>query len=276
MIARTFLDFPCDGGVNAAMDAKLTIADNLLRATYAAQFAARRFTGSFTEWAQIRQSHGVTHPGGHAPGDAMDVNYDTNSYIATRTPKGAGGVVYGGEAPEPPGIRMARLLATTVYDRAMAFFSVSSNVANVSARASVETTTNVFLRFKAASDSLRDYFGLVFLPTLPSAITNPPLPGGNNPSHLQRRPVANAQRATLHDLLAAIPKLSVFPMSTHAPGSRRSCPMSDFRSTTPAGISQSTFGIAKFCGTLRPFAYRCSSARRRFHRLARETRPMVF
>lgn len=211
MIARNFLDFPCNGGLNAALDAKLTVADNLLRTTYAAQFAAGLFTGNFTEWAQIRQSHGAAHPDGHSPGDAIDVNYDTNPYIATRTPTPTGGVIYGGEAPDPAGIRMARLLATTVYDRATAFFSLSTNVANVSARASTETTIDVFRRFKATSDSLRDYLRLVFLRTLPTAIINPPSPGGNNPPPVQRLAVANTQRATLADLLVAIPQSERLP-----------------------------------------------------------------
>src|SRR5262249_30463536 len=153
---------------------------------------------------QIRQSHGATHPGGHAPGDAMDVNYDTNPYIATRTPTPSGGVIYGGEAPDPAGIRMARVLATTGYDLAMAVFSVSTNVANVTARASAESTLDVFRRFQAASDALRDYLGLVFLGTLPATIANPPpTPGANNPPPLQRQPVPNAQNASLTQLLAA-------------------------------------------------------------------------
>lgn len=206
MIARNFLGFSCAGGVNPALDAKLTVAENLLQTTFTSQSALGLFTGTFTEWAQIRQPHGATHPGGHAPGDAMDVNFDTNPYIATRTPTPSGGVIYGGEAPEPSGIRMSRIRATTVYDRAMAFFSVSSNVANVSARASAETTLSVFQRFKAASDALRDYLGLAFTTTLPTTIANPPPPGGNNPPPVGRTPVPNAHNASLPQLLAAIPR----------------------------------------------------------------------
>ena len=65
----------------------------------------------------------------------------------------------------------------------------------------------MFRRFQAASDALRDYLGLVFLRTLPTTITNPPPnPNTNNPPPVQRQPVADAQNASLAQLLAAIPQ----------------------------------------------------------------------
>lgn len=204
MIARNFLDYTCDGGVNPSLDTKLTIADNLLRIAFTAQVTTGLFAGSWTDWTQIRQPHGATHDGGHSPGDAIDVNYDTCPYIAIRTPVG-GSVTYAGERGGPNGIVMARVLATTVYDRAIAFFSSSSAVANASGRASAESTVDVFGRFKTISDVLQRYLGLVFNPTLPP-ITRPPPAGVNNPPRVNRPMVANAHKASLPQLHAGIPQ----------------------------------------------------------------------
>src|SRR5687767_6069613 len=115
---RTFLGRNCDGGVSPAMNAKLTAAETVLTALWSAEVLAG-FTGSLADWAGLRQNHGAAHPGGqHTAGDAMDVNYETNPYIVTRTPSLTGAVFYGGEAPTPPGtpvsaaLHAARLQAT--------------------------------------------------------------------------------------------------------------------------------------------------------------------
>jgi hypothetical protein len=105
-------------------------------------------------------------------------------------------VTYGGESPDPTGIQAFRVRATVVYDRAVAFPSDSSSVANVSARAELELTPSVYDRFAAASNALRDYLQLAFPGTLPASLTTPPV--------VLRRPVANAHLALLPALTAAI------------------------------------------------------------------------
>ncbi|MGV9531468.1 peptidoglycan-binding domain-containing protein [Streptomyces cellulosae] len=171
------------------------------------------FTGTITEWAGLRQNHGAAHPGGqHTTGDAIDVNYESNPYIVVRTPT-SGGVVYGGEAPSTPAppasaLRMARLRATVVFDRAVAFLTSSSSVASIGARAPGESTTSVFQRFGVASNALSRYLQLVFKPTVPAALNPPP--------RLVRTPVANAFSASKATLLAGIPAAERWPETVAA------------------------------------------------------------
>jgi hypothetical protein len=154
---------------------------------------------SFEDWCGIRQDHKGMHPGGqHGPGDAIDVNFDSNPFIATRT-QTATGVDYGGEAPTVPvpGLQMARIRATVVYDRALAFFTSSADVADVSARGTGETTAAVYDRFANVSNALSQYLQLAIRPTMPSTNTPPPVIG--------RPPVANAHATSLATLTSAIP-----------------------------------------------------------------------
>jgi hypothetical protein len=213
LINRTFLGKNCDGGVSTAMNAKLTATEVALSALWTADVVAGRFAGTLADWAQLRQNHGAAHPGGqHTAGDAMDVNYQTNPYIVTRTPTAAGRVVYGGEAPSPLGtpvsaaLHAARLRATVVFDRAVAFVTTSTSLASVSARAAAEPTLSVLQRFGIASNALARYLQLVFVPTLPTTLTVP--------AHVTHAPVANAARASLATLLAGIPAAARLPDAT--------------------------------------------------------------
>ena len=200
---RTFLGKNCDGGVSSAMNGNLTVAEAALTGLWSAAVFAG-FTGTLTEWSGLRQTHGAAHPGGqHTAGDAIDVNYETNPYIVTRTPSPAGAVQYGGEAPSPsgtpvsPALHAARLKATVVLDRAVAFLTTSSSVASLSARAASEPTLSVFQRFGIASNALSRYLQLVFPSSMPATLTTPP--------RVTHAPVPNASRATQSTLLAGIP-----------------------------------------------------------------------
>lgn len=204
---HSFLGKNCDGGVSPAMKLKLGVAEPGLTAIY----TLSGFAGTIAEWAGLRQNHGAAHPGGqHTNGDAIDVNYESNPYIVVRTPTSSGGVVYGGEAPSSPAppeadLRMARLRATVVFDRAVAFLTSSSSVASVGARAPEEPTMSVFQRFGIASNALSRYLQLVFKPTVPAALTPPP--------RLVRTPVANVFSASQATLLAGIPAAERWPDS---------------------------------------------------------------
>lgn len=203
--AHIFLGKNCDGGVSPAMALRLGAAEAGLTALY----GLSGFPGTLTEWAGLRQNHGAAHPGGqHTAGDAIDVDYETNPYIVVRTPTPAGAVVFGGEAPSGPAppaaaLRLARLRATVVFDRAVAFLTQSSSVASVGARAPGEPTTSVFQRFGVASNAVSRYLQLVFGPTMPATLTPPP--------RLGRPPVADAARASQAALLAGIPAAERWP-----------------------------------------------------------------
>ncbi|MFE3909524.1 peptidoglycan-binding protein [Streptomyces sp. NPDC059130] len=187
------------------MQLRLGAAEAGLTAIY----SVSGFPGTITEWAGLRQNHGAAHPGGqHTTGDAVDVNYESNPYIVVRTPTMAGEVVYGGEAPStsaPPAsaLRMMRLRATVVFDRAVAFLTSSSSVASIGARAPGEPTTSVFQRFGVASNALSRYLQLVFKPTVPSTFVPPP--------RLIRTPVAHASSASKATLLAGISAAERWP-----------------------------------------------------------------
>jgi hypothetical protein len=189
-----FLGKDCLGGVSIDLKGRLQNAEADLQQTWQNEGAP----GSFEDWVGIREPHHAAHQGGnHTRGNALDINYQTNPYIATRSARANGGVTYGGEAPPPPGITRARILATAVYDRAAAFFVSENTVANVSARGANEITDDVYTRFSNASVGLATYLQLAFQPrALPSSGLTPPL---------TRAPVANAAGADLATLLAGIP-----------------------------------------------------------------------
>lgn len=193
MVDMIFLGKNCEGGVSTNMFTKLTTVTADLLAQWNLQGQPG---GTFENWCGIRQNHKATHANGHASGNAIDINFDSNPYIATRT-KTANGVIYGGEATNLSEIRMARVRATVVYDRAMAFFTSSADVADVSARHAGESTANVYDRFFAASEALRQYLQLALRPTMPSNNTPPPI--------INRVPTPNAHIESLATLTSSIP-----------------------------------------------------------------------
>src|SRR5215212_4666878 len=123
METLVFLGKDSQGGVSTFLKGQLQGVEADLQQTWQNEGAP----GTFQDWVGIREPHHAAHQGGnHTLGNALDINYQTNPYIATRSARTNGGVTYGGEAPPPPGITRVRVRAAAVYDRAMAFF-VSEN-----------------------------------------------------------------------------------------------------------------------------------------------------
>jgi hypothetical protein len=155
---------------------------------------------TFEQWCGLRQSTTGwrSMSGFHGSGSAVDVNYNTNPYIATRTdvPKTGGGTktVLGGELAGA-GLQTQRRQAAEVYDRAVEFAGGTGDKANVSERKdrtkpTRESTADVYARFKATSDALAEYLQLAFL---------------DGDVKIKRRPVKNADTASEADLLKEIP-----------------------------------------------------------------------
>lgn len=122
---------------------------------------------SFEEWAGIREPHKGTHPGGyHGQGIAIDMNYTTNPYIATRS-----GQTYGGESGTTQQVRKR---AVEVYDRAVAFTFSGSDKSDTSRRVH-DTIDDTYDRFQTASDCLAYYFSAAFSSDS-VRIDRPPIP----------------------------------------------------------------------------------------------------
>jgi hypothetical protein len=185
------------GGINSTLRDRLTQVQDRLQHVYDAlgpNHADRVHFGgaqkTLGEWAEIRSMRGwrpTTGTSFHASGSAVDINYDLQPYIVTRTQVGTT-TVYGGEAAGA-GLQAERRAAADVYDRAVQFV-FGAAAADVSARRPGETTTAVYQRFSQASRALAYYFRHAFLEE-PTAVT--------------RQPVANIETIADADLLAAIP-----------------------------------------------------------------------
>lgn len=176
--AHSFLGSACDKGVNPVMAQRLAQAEAAIVAVYEALPEDERIdpaTGlgraTFGHWCAIREPHHSWRPGRshHSAGAAIDVNYTTNPYIATRT-----GAVYGGEAAGS-GLNGVRKSAVAVYDRAMDFVYGSGSTADVAARRTGESTQSVWDRFSMASGALQSYLTVAFLADRPT-ISRPPIP----------------------------------------------------------------------------------------------------
>jgi hypothetical protein len=218
MESLVFLGRNCNGGVSALLKQRLLAAQTDI----VQKWQAAGSPGTFEEYVGLRQNHGAAHQGGHhTTGDALDVNYQTNPYIATRSWRTNGGVEYGGEAlpspqpsaPPPPTeaeMRMARVRATAACDRAAAFSTGETAVANLSTRRRAsgvtESTSEVFNRFLAASINLQFYLGLAFRPRT--------YDGNGLAVSVTRAPAVDSHDATLQDLLTAIPTSERWDEST--------------------------------------------------------------
>jgi hypothetical protein len=135
IVQKSFLGRNCINGVTDPPNfaATLDAVQTPFQLVFQGQVALGIFTGTFADFCGIREPHKGQHPGGeHTTGNAIDINFESNPYIAIRTPAAAG-ATYGGEATSLSDIRMARVSATVVYDRAVAFLSSETTVANVRA-----------------------------------------------------------------------------------------------------------------------------------------------
>ncbi len=219
--AHRFLGLNINGGVNPTLASRLNNVAARLRREYqtvhgtpaANDTVVRNWAGiySMRSWRQR-----IPRPGRrpsrskHCSGSAVDVNYDNQPYIVTRSMV-RGREVLGGESA---GRRLTaqRQATVDVFDRAKEFvfgplkivipiptiipfrfipITISlPNRADVSQRRTGESTGDVFDRFKQTSNALGTYLGLVFH-TAPNAV--------------RRRPIRNIERASEAALRRAIP-----------------------------------------------------------------------
>lgn len=152
IVAVTFLGWDVEGGVEQRMADRLAAVEVSLRR----EWSGSGSTDDFISWCGIRETHKGFHRGGyHGQGIAIDLDYTTNPYIATRT-----GSTYGGEAGFPDAAAR-RQRAAEAYDRAVAFAFTEGDAADVSIRVhdTIETTYD---RFRFASDCLAYYLSHVF------------------------------------------------------------------------------------------------------------------
>lgn len=207
IVAATFLGNNVSGGVNPVMRDRLQDAETAIEAAFNALPAAQQVdfstgqpTTSYVDWA------GITSVGGwrssttsrHGSGSAVDLNYNTNPYIATGTVTSPGGE---GGPGAVAGIDDARSRAIEVYQRAFNFI-VNSGFgdlpgmpqSDVRARQTGESTGAMYDRFRQTSDALRDYLQFGFMAGSPV--------GGNR---VNRAPIPNVETVPEAVLLAQIP-----------------------------------------------------------------------
>ena len=214
-LATTFLGQPCGSGwthgVNPEMHERLRAADEKLRAIYDALSPERRIdalTGlphaSFSQWGGVSAPHVCwrAHAAQHSAGAAIDLNPAANPYIVTRT-----GGVFGGERGGELLVGM-RSRAFGAYDRAMAF---TGGAADLSARRDGETTEAVWARFKAVSEALVAYLGLVVDPA-PPAILRPALENADEvPDDVLLSTIGEDERIPEDAALPALERFTVSP-----------------------------------------------------------------
>jgi len=219
--------------VNPEMQRRLVDVERSLQATFDAlgpNHADRIHYGggqkTLREWAGILSGRGWRPNSGtsfHASGSAVDLNYSLQPYIVTRT-----GTTLGGEAAGA-GLVTQRQNAAAVYDRAVRFTSdgagAMSLVAPVHVRASGETTSSAYRRMRSVSQAMNSYFRYAFL---------------EDPTEVQRRPIADIEGATEDELLAAIP-LTERRDATRAIGDLDALMGTTFTTTWPA--SHTTWGL---------------------------------
>jgi Domain of unknown function (DUF4157) len=192
-----FLGQTVGGGINATLRDRLVQVEDRLRQVYDAlgsnhpdrvEFGGAQKT--LAQWSGVTSIRGWragSSTSKHASGSAVDINYDLQPYIATRTQVGTT-TVFGGEAAGDK-LQAQRRAATDVYDRAVRFVFGAPG-ADVSARRQGETSAAVYQRFQQTSRALSYYFRHAFL---------------EEPTAVRRQPLADIEGASDADLLTAIP-----------------------------------------------------------------------
>ena len=181
---------PASRGVVPELKDRLLAVHAHLQAQYdALPDDERTRAGSFQGYTGIQTIRGwresSTH---HGTGRAVDVNYDDQPYIVTRTTRGTR-TRHGGESGSP----VARVPVAQVYDRAVDFTRRSADeraTADVGNRREEESATDAYRRFRRTSDALRDYLSLAF---------------HTEHGTVSRPPIADPEGATDAELLEAIP-----------------------------------------------------------------------
>jgi len=188
------IDIPVDRGLHPTMRNRLIDVQNHLQNQYDALPSGER-PATLKKYAGIQTIRGWRETTSqHGTGSAVDVNYDDQPYIATRT-HGGHSTTYGGEqgSNAPANVRELRRPAVEVYDRAVSFMRTNpydSESADVGNRRVGESATDSYRRFRRTSDSLRDYLSLAFR---------------NDYFQVQRVPIIDPEAASEASLLQYIP-----------------------------------------------------------------------
>ena len=195
IVSHNFLgvNIPVSRGVHPTMRDRLILVETHLQSQYDALPAASRPT-TLREYAGLDTIKGWRETTSkHGTGEAVDVNYDPQPYIATRTTEG-GTTTYGGEQSGATAeTRAFRRPAVEVYDRAVSFMQTNpydSDVAEVGNRQEGESATAAYRRFRAVSNALETYLALAFQ---------------TSHERVNRVPVNAPETIPEADLLAAIP-----------------------------------------------------------------------
>lgn len=188
------VDIPVSRGLHPTMRDRLIAVQSHLQAQYDALPNEER-PPSLREYAGLQSIRGWRETTSqHGTGSAVDVNYDDQPYIATRTTRGRT-TTYGGEQGSNASaeVRALRQPAVEVYDRAVSFIRTNpydSDTADVSNRRVEESATDAYRRFRRTSDALRDYLSLAFRTDYAS---------------VNRVPIRNPETASEDVLLRRIP-----------------------------------------------------------------------
>lgn len=149
----SFAGWAVTGGTSMTMARVLAAVESRLLA----EQQAEGDTGSLAEWIGLDEPvRSVRGPGqgNHSNGNAVDINYNTAPYIATRS-----GATYGGEKSTLPeaGVRAMRERAVQSCDNAVAFGDWGTTRADLSVRQN-DTIAQTYDRFRVVSDALIYYF----------------------------------------------------------------------------------------------------------------------
>jgi len=195
----SFIGNTVGGGLNKTLKGRLEKVEETLKTQYDAipdasaekvNFGGTKKT--FKEWAgiySVRSWRPGSSTSKHASGSAVDVNYDLQPYIATRTIEGDKPPIYGGEAAGAS-LQAERKAATEVYDRATQFTTNTKKEADISARKPGESARAAYDRVRALDQALSYYFRFAFL---------------EDPKEVNRKPIKDIEGASEEDLLKTIP-----------------------------------------------------------------------
>jgi len=163
LVSTRFLGCSCR--VAPKLAAILSRVEDALHAEYTRAMVALpsgAFMPTFAEWHGVRSAGGYRKAAGwHGRGLAVDLDYQRQGYVVTRTHT-ARGVVYGGEAAGAS-IPHAREAFAAACDRACLAFDGSS--ADLSARKHGETTGEVWDRWDRTSRAVAAYLAPYYCTT---------------------------------------------------------------------------------------------------------------
>lgn len=154
LVSATFLGVSVSKGCTASFKRDLQKAEAVLVQEYEEARRTGKTSETFAAWHNVRSIGGYrARAGMHGKGEAIDINYSRNPYVATRR----GRNTFGGEAAgdDLKGVRRA---AVEVYDRACG----GEGRADVDWHRSGETVEQRYDRFELVSVAVRSYFDPYF------------------------------------------------------------------------------------------------------------------